>query len=184
MSVDPYRRTFDLREAVALLAATPRTFDVLVGGLPDGWAHAREAPDTWSPAEVIAHLVHCERTDWMPRLRIILEHGESRTFDPFDRDAHLRHANPPSVRPLLDELATVRAGNVESLLALDLSDADLERRGTHPQFGAVTARQLLATWVAHDFDHVMQIARIVGRQYTDAVGPWSAYLRVISGRQG
>jgi transposase len=184
MNVDPYRRTFALREATALLAATPRTLEALVGGLPDGWTDAREAEATWSPAEVVAHLIHCERTDWMPRLRIILEHGEARAFDPFDRDADLQQANPRSVHPLLDELTELRAHNVATLKALELTDADLERRGTHPEFGPVTARQLLATWVAHDFDHVMQIARVVGRQYTEEVGPWSAYLRVISGRQG
>lgn len=184
MTVDPYRRTVDLHEAAAILAATPRTLDALVGGLPDGWVDAREAEGTWSPAEVVAHLVHCEHTDWIPRLRIILEHGEARTFDPFERDAHLRDSDRPRVRPLLDDFATLRARNVETLLALDLDDAALERRGTHPAFGPVTARQLVATWVAHDLDHVMQIARVVGRQYSDEVGPWRAYLRVISGRQG
>jgi hypothetical protein len=120
----------------------------------------------------------------MPRLRIILEHGEARPFDPFDREAHLRHANPPNVHTLLDELAELRAHSVASLQSLELTDADLERRGTHPQFGPVTARQLLATWVSHDLDHVMQIARVLGRQYSEEVGPWSVYLRVISGRQG
>ena len=145
---------------------------------------AHEGGDTWSPFDVIGHLIHGERTDWVPRVKIILEHGDARAFDTFDRFAQFAASEGRTLDSLLDEFARLRRDNLKELASLRLSDADLDRRGRHPAFGSVTLRQLLATWVAHDLDHVAQIARTLARQYADEVGPWRAYLRVISGAQG
>ena len=176
------RREFSLREAVTILGQTPKTLGALLRGMPDEWIHANEGEGTWSAYDVLGHLIHGERTDWIPRVKTILEHGESRAFDPFDRLAQFAESKGKTLSSLLDEFAVVRAGSLTELARLNLKDADLDRRGRHPAFGAVTLRQLLATWVAHDFDHLMQIARVMGRQYTDEVGPWRAYLRVIESR--
>lgn len=178
------RRPFVMEEGVAILARTPATLDVLLRDLPDGWIAAHEGGDTWSPFDVIGHLIHGERTDWMPRVRIILEHGEARAFDPFDRSAQFSASEGRTLASLLDELATLRRESLRELAALRLTNADLDRRGLHPALGVVTLGQLLATWVAHDLDHVMQISRVLARQYSDEVGPWRAYLRIISGTQG
>jgi len=181
---DRTRRSFVIEEAVAILARTPATLDAMLRGLPDGWLVAHEGGDTWSALDVLGHLIHGERTDWLPRARIILEHGEARTFDAFDRFAQFAVPEPRTLAGLLDELAALRQSNLRELAALQLTDADLDRRGRHPELGVVTLRQLLATWAAHDLDHVVQISRVLARQYSDAVGPWRAYLRIISGAQG
>ena len=178
------RRAVTLDEATAILARTPATLDALLRGLPDGWIHAHEGGETWSPFDVIGHLIHGEQTDWVPRCRIILEHGEARAFDKFDRFAQFELAKGRTLDSLLDEFARLRRDNLKELASLRLSDADLDRRGRHPAFGSVTLRQLLATWVAHDLDHVVQVSRVLARQYSDEVGPWQAYLRIISGTQG
>jgi hypothetical protein len=181
---DRTRRSVDLDEAVAVLSRTPATLDALLRGLPHGWIEAHEGGETWSPFDVVGHLIHGEETDWLARLRIILDHGEARPFDKFDRTAQFQASQGRTIDVLLDEFATLRAKNLGELAALRLVPADLARTGTHPAFGRVTLGQLLATWVAHDLDHVIQIARVIGRQYSDAVGPWRAYLRIISGEQG
>jgi hypothetical protein len=178
------RRSLEIDEAVAILARTPPTLDALLRGLPDGWSAANEGDQTWSPFDVIGHLIHGERTDWIPRVRIILEHGEARAFDTFDRFAQFAASQARTLASLLDEFAALRQASLRELAALGLTAIDLERRGRHPELGVVTLRQLLATWVAHDLDHVVQISRVLARQYTDEVGPWRAYLRVISGSQG
>jgi hypothetical protein len=173
-----------MEEAVAILARTPATLTALLRDLPDGWITADEGGDTWSPFDVIGHLIHGERTDWLPRVRIILEHGEARAFETFDRFAQFERSKGRSLSSLLDEFAALRQDNLSQLAELHVTDADLDRRGRHPQLGVVTLRQLLATWVAHDLDHVVQISRVLARQYSDEVGPWRAYLRIISGAQG
>ena len=178
------RRQLAVEEAAAILARTPAALDALLQGLPDGWITANEGSETWSPFDVIGQLIHGERTDWMPRVRIILEHGERRPFDKFDRFAQFAASEGRSLGSLLDEFSRLRQENLRQLSALALTEADLDRRGRHPELGVVTLRQLLATWVAHDLDHVVQIARVMARQYSDEVGPWRAYLRIISGHQG
>ena len=178
------RRSLVVEEAAAVLARTPAALDALLRGLPEDWIGANEGGETWSPFDVIGHLIHGEKTDWMPRVRIILEHGESRPFDKFDRFAQLAASEGRSLGSLLEEFAVLRDENVRQLLRLRLSEADLDRRGRHPELGGVTLRQLLAAWVAHDLDHVVQISRVLATQYSDEVGPWRAYLRVISGQQG
>ena len=178
------RRAFALDEATAVLARTPATLDAMLRGLPEGWIQAHEGGETWSPFDVIGHLIHGEQTDWVPRARIILEHGEARAFDKFDRFAQFELSQGRTLDSLLDEFAVLRRANLRDLAALEITEADLDRRGAHPGLGVVTLGQLLATWVAHDLDHVVQVARVLARQYSDAVGPWRAYLRVISGEQG
>lgn len=175
---DRTRRQFALNEAVAILARTPATLDALLRGLPDPWITAHEGGDSWSAYDIVGHLIHGERADWLPRVSVILEHGESRPFQPFDRLAQFEHSRGRSLDELLDTFAAERRQSLRDLQALNLTPEDLDRRGRHPDFGAVTLRQLLATWVAHDLDHVMQTARVLGRQYADEVGPWKAYLRV------
>ena len=181
---DRTRRSFVLEEAVAILERTPRTLDALLRGLPDGWIAGHEGGETWSPFDVIGHLIHGERTDWMPRARIILDHGEAHPFDKFDRFAQFEVSKGRTLTSLLGEFGTLRQNNLRDLATLNLTDSDLDRRGRHPELGVVTLRQLLATWVAHDLDHIVQVSRVMARQYTDEVGPWRAYLRVISGAQG
>ncbi len=176
---DRTRRSFVMEEGVAILSRTPATLDALLRGLPDGWIAAHEGGDTWSPFDILGHLIHGERTDWMQRVRILLDHGEARPFDKFDRFAQFDASKGRTLASLLDEFAIVRQHSLGELAALDLTDADLDRRGRHPELGVVTLRQLLATWVAHDLDHVMQISRVLARQYSEEVGPWRAYLRIV-----
>ena len=178
------RRAFSLEEAIPVLERTPRTLDAMLRGLPAPWIRCNEGEDTFSPFDVVGHLIHGEKTDWMPRARMILQTGDQRAFEPFDRFAQWEASRGKKLEELLDEFAGLRAANIEALKALNLSTSDLDRRGKHPKLGSVTMRQLLATWVAHDLDHVIQIARVIGRQYTDEVGPWTAHLRIISGTQG
>ena len=167
-----------------MLRRTPAVLDALLRDLPEGWVAAHEGGGTWSPYDVIGHLIHGEQTDWLPRARIILDHGEQRAFDKFDRFAQFAASEGRALPSLLDEFAARREESLRGLASLGLTEADLERRGRHPELGAVTLRQLLSTWVAHDLDHIVQIARVLARQYSDEVGPWRAYLRIISGAQG
>lgn len=170
---------FDLATGTAVLERTPATLRAMLQGLPAAWIHADEGPDTWSPYVVVGHLIHGERTDWIPRARIILAQGADRRFTPFDRFAQLHEGDGRSLDALLDELATLRAENLAILRGWSLSDAQLALEGEHPALGTVTLRQLLATWVAHDLGHVAQIARAMARQYQDEVGPWRAYLSIM-----
>jgi hypothetical protein len=170
--------TPDLGEVVAVLERTPPTLAALLDGLPRSWLEADEGPDTFSPIAVLGHLIHGERTDWMVRVHAILEHGESRPFEPFDRFAHRGSLAGRGVPDLLSEFATLRAANAADLDSLNLTTADFSRRGRHPEFGSVTLGQLLATWVVHDVSHLGQIARVMARRYETAVGPWRAYFRV------
>ena len=174
-------RPFVLPEAINMLARTPGALDALLRGLPEGWVTANEGNGTWSPIDVVGHLIHGEQTDWIPRARIIMEQGEGRPFDPFDRFAQFDQSRDRTLDLLLDEFASLRRRSLDELDRLRLTESDLDRRGRHPEFGAVTMRQLLATWVAHDLDHLVQISRVLGRQYSVEVGPWRAYLRVIRG---
>jgi hypothetical protein len=139
-----------------------------------------EGPESFSPKDVIGHLIHGEETDWLPRVRRILEHGESRAFTPFDRFGFREKNRSVPVAELLARFARLRAENLDALEALKLQPADLERRGTHPALGAVTLRQLLATWVVHDLDHLGQVSRVMAKQYRAEVGPWVEYLGILT----
>jgi hypothetical protein len=169
----------NLSHTLALLSRTPASLNALLRDLPDAWRQANEGPATWSPFDVIGHLNHAERADWIPRARIILQHGESRAFDPFDREGHAREVQGKTIAQLLDEFARLRTSNLVELHSWKLKPADLEKRGRHPSLGVVTLGQLLATWAAHDLTHLHQISRTLAHQYREAVGPWSQYLGVL-----
>lgn len=168
---------FDLHEARALLERTPRVLRTWLDGLPGGWTDCREGEGTWSPREVLAHLVHGERTDWIPRVRHLLEHGDAVPFPPFDRAAHLSDSRP--LPALLDEFARLRQRSLADLDALGQTTLPLDAPGLHPALGPVALRQLLATWTAHDLGHLTQIARTMARRYAEDVGPWREYLSTI-----
>jgi hypothetical protein len=168
-----------LDTTIALLARTPAALDALLRDLPEAWTRSNEGETTWSAYEVVGHLIHGERTDWMPRTKIILEYGETRPFDPFDRWGHVKEVEGKSLAQLLDEFARIRAANLDELRALKLTVADLEKRGRHPALGVVTLSQLLSTWAAHDLTHLHQISRVMAHQYRDAVGPWTQFLGVM-----
>ena len=169
----------DLHQTVSLLTRTPAALNALLRDLPEEWTFRNEGDDTWSAFDVVGHLIHCERTDWMPRARIVLQFGETRAFEPFDRSGHMREGQGKSLGQSLDEFARLRSENLGELRALNLRPEDLGRRGLHPSFGVVTLSQLLATWAAHDLTHLHQVSRIMAHQYREAVGPWSAYLGVL-----
>jgi hypothetical protein len=170
---------FNLDETVAVLARTPATLDALLRGLPEKWVRSNEGKDTWSAFDIVGHLIVGERNDWMPRARIILESGEARPFDPFDRFAQSRESQNISLEQLLDDFARLRRENLAALQALNLQLEDMSRRGRHPALGVVTLQQLLATWAVHDLTHVHQLSRVMAHQHRDAVGPWSKYLGVL-----
>ena len=182
IDIDPPLPTpmdLDLPSGTAILARTPQTLRAMLAGLPAEWIDATEGPDTWSPRMIVGHLVHAERENWIPRARLILAQGPERRFTPFDR-MPAGVADAPLER-LLDDLARLRAGNLATLHGWDLGDAELALEGVHPEFGPVTLRQLLATWVVHDLSHLAQTTRVMAAQYRDAVGPWRANLRVLGG---
>ena len=171
----------NLKDAVAILERTPATLSALLKGLPETLTRATEGDATWSPYDVIGHLIHGERTDWIPRARHIMS-GETQPFEAFDRTAQFTQSQGQSLAELLTIFAELRRENVAALLAMNLTADDLDRGGVHPELGAVTLGQLLATWVVHDLDHVTQVARTMAKVYTDAVGPWSAYLSILRDR--
>ena len=170
---------YHLEHTIALLARTPASLDALLRELPEAWTRRHEGEKTWSAFDVVGHLISGERTDWMPRVRMILRSGETQAFGPFDRLGYVRETQGKSLGQLLDEFARVRSENLDELRALNLRPADLARRGKHPSLGVVTLAQLLATWPVHDLTHLHQISRVMAHQYRDAVGPWSAYLGVL-----
>ena len=170
---------FDVTEGIAVLEKTPATFRALLSGLPDVWISCNEGPDTFSPFDNLGHVIHGERTDWIPRARIIIEQGENRTFESYDRFAQDRESAGKSIADLLEEFATLRAANLVVLRSWNLTGRHLALEGEHPALGTVTLRQLLATWVAHDLGHIAQTTRVMAKRYREAVGPWRAYLPIL-----
>jgi hypothetical protein len=171
--------SFDLSETLDILGRTPAVLDTLLRGSSGSWHAVNEGPDTWSAFDVVGHLIHGEETDWVPRARIVLEHGETRPFEPFDRFAQLDRFADGSLSQLLDRFAELRQTNLELVRSWRLTDAQLALSGRHPELGLVTLRQLLATWAVHDLNHLAQIARVMAKRYTDEVGPWRAYLSIL-----
>ncbi|MEM8599650.1 MAG: DinB family protein [Bacteroidota bacterium] len=170
---------FDLDEALTLLACTPAVLDGLLRGLPDSWIAANEGPETFSPFDVVGHLIHGEETDWVPRARLIREHGASVAFEPYDRFAQAERFADATLPALLSRFAELRAANIATVEGWRLTDEDLAMEGRHPDLGIVTLRQLLATWTVHDLSHLAQVARVMAKAYADEVGPWQAYLGVL-----
>lgn len=169
----------DLQQTIALLRRTPVMLDAFLRDLPEAWTDRNEGEGTWSAYDVIGHLIHGERTDWIVRTRLILQHGESRPFDRFDRWAQQRESTGKSLPQLLDEFARLRSENLNTLESMNLSAADLQKRGRHPVLGVVTLSQLLASWPAHDLTHLHQISRIMAHQYREAIGPWAVFMGVM-----
>ncbi len=170
---------FSLPEVVAILTRTPATLDAMLRGLSDDWTRRNEGEKTWSAYDIVGHLIVGERTDWMPRVCVILEHGDSVPFVPFDRFAQFQERRDRSLAQLLDDFATARKESLAELNALNLQPEDLSRRGRHPALGVVTLSQLLATWAIHDLNHLHQLSRVMAHQYRDRIGPWGAYLGVL-----
>ncbi|MEP7381362.1 MAG: DinB family protein [Gemmatimonadota bacterium] len=171
---------FELSEGIQLLERTPATLRAMLDGLSEAWTAPNEGPDTFSAYDNIGHLIHGERTDWIPRARLILAQGANRRFERYDRFAQKRESQGKTLPQLLTEFASLRAENVASLRRMQLTERELGLQGEHPELGAVTLRQLLATWVAHDLGHIAQVARVMAKQYREAVGPWSVYLPILT----
>ena len=170
----------ELEDVRNILWRTPPTINLLLQDLPEPLLMTNEGPDTWSPYDVVGHLIHGEETDWIPRARIILEDGESRPFTPFNREAMFEKSKDQSIDDLQDTFARLRAQSLQQLDEMNLTPELLEKRGLHPELGVVTLSQLLATWVVHDLSHIGHIVRVMSKQYGDAVGPWKAYLPVLT----
>jgi DinB superfamily len=166
----------NLQDTIALLTRTPAALNALLRGLPETWTRRNEGDGTWSACDTVGHLIHCERDDWMPRAKIILQYGETRVFDPFDREGFANPDMPLNQR--LDEFARLREANLDELRSLNLQPKDLARRGQHPALGVVTLSELLATWAAHDLTHLHQLSRVMAYQYGDSVGPWVKFMGV------
>ncbi|HKV12435.1 MAG TPA: DinB family protein [Thermoanaerobaculia bacterium] len=172
--------SFDLAETLDLLGRTPVVVDALLRGTSASWHALDEGPETWSSLDVVGHFIHGEETDWVPRARIILEHGESKPFEPFDRFAQFNRFVGWSLDQLLDRFAELRRANLEIVRSWQLTEAQLELPGRHPELGAVNLRQLLATWVVHDLNHIAQISRVLARRHAEEVGVWRAYLSILN----
>jgi hypothetical protein len=170
---------FHLAEAIAVLTRTPAILNAMLRGMPNIWIRRNEGTDTWSAFDIVGHMIFGERTDWMPRVRIIVENGEARPFDPFDRFAQVNENQEKSMEQLLDDFARLRTENLAALQDLNLQPEDTKRRGKHPALGVVTVSELLATWAVHDLTHLHQLSRVMAHQYREAVGPWRAYLGVL-----
>jgi hypothetical protein len=170
---------FNLDQAIALLSRTPQTLESLLGGLPSEWVLNNEGDSTWSPFDVVGHLIHGERTDWIPRIKTVLQLGESQAFEPFDRFAQFEESKGRSLEELLTTFKDLRSGSIQTLKEMNIGPDELAKVGKHPELGRVTVKELIATWVAHDLDHVVQISRTMAKQYREEVGPWRAYLSVL-----
>lgn len=171
--------TFDKDRASQILERTPAVLRQLLAGLDDGWILNNEGPDSFSPYDVIGHLIHGEKTDWRDRAMRILDHGTTKAFDPFDRFAQFEDSRGKSLSQLLDEFESLRTANLNWFRALSLSEAQLDKRGMHPVLGEVTLRQLLSTWVVHDLTHIAQITRVMAKQYKQEIGPWKEFFRIL-----
>ncbi len=171
---------FQLDQAIEVLGRTPLTLNALLRDLSAPWIMQNEGPETWSPYDVMGHLIHGEETDWVPRAKLILEYGESRPFEPFDRVAMFERSKGKSIAELLDTFAHLRAESLRELQSLNITRELLEKRGQHPGLGVVTLSQLLSAWVVHDLGHIKQIVRVMANQYRAEVGPWTQYLSIVS----
>lgn len=171
---------FQLDHALEILKQTPATLRSLLLNLSEEWTHSNEGPETWSPFDVMGHLIHAEEADWIPRARLILDYGEKRAFEPFDRFAMFEKSKDKSLNELLDRFEQLRTENLQELERMSINPEMLAKRGMHPELGVVTLSQLLSTWVVHDLGHIGQVARVMAKQYKEAVGAWQAYLPVLS----
>lgn len=170
---------FDLKRSIEILSRTPFVIETLLDGVSNEWLMNNEGENTWSPFDIIGHLIHGEKTDWITRMEIILSNDIDKSFSPFDRFAQFEVSKGKDFSQLIDTFKTLRKKNIEILIAKNISVNDLEKKGIHPVFGEVTLEALLATWTAHDLGHIAQIARVMAKQYTDEVGPWKQFLPIL-----
>jgi hypothetical protein len=170
---------YSMERSIEVLERTPEVLKALLSGLHEDWTQNNEGPDTFSPFDVVGHLIHGEKTDWRPRINRILEHGQEKAFDPYDRFAQYTESKGKTLAQLLDEFDALRSQNMEWFRSLSLNETDFEKKGMHPVLGNVTLRNLLATWVIHDLTHIAQIARVMAKQYKDEMGPWQQFFRII-----
>ena len=170
---------FDLQQSIALLERTPKVLKAMLSGLSDDWTQNNEGEDSWSPYDVVGHLVHGERTDWIPRTFIIMNEGDQKTFEPYDRFAQFEESKGKSLEQLLDEFESLRKANLEQLKGFGLTESDYQRQGIHPSLGPVTLSNLLSAWVVHDQGHIAQISRVMAKQYKNEVGPWTRYMTIL-----
>ena len=170
---------FNLNKSLEILDRTPSVLSGLLTNLSDDWIFSNEGESTWSPFDVVGHLIHCEKTDWIPRMKIILEHGTNKTFEPFDRFAQMRTNKDKSMNSLLHDFSQLRTQNVEVLRTSSIDKVMLNKKGRHPELGEVTLQELLAAWTSHDLGHIVQISRVMAKQLKSEVGPWIKYLTVL-----
>lgn len=171
---------FDKNKSLEILKRTPVVLNGLLTGLHEDWIMANEGTDTFSAYDVIGHLIHGERTDWVVRAKRILQHGTALPFEPYDRFAQIEESKGKTLQQLLDEFAALRKENTDWLAELPLTEQDLEKKGMHPSLGEVTLRNLLSTWVVHDLTHIAQITRVMAKQYKEEMGPWPQFFRILS----
>lgn len=171
---------FELNSAISILQRTPDVLQSMLEDLPPEWTESQDRSDTWSPYDVVGHLIHGEKTDWIPRMKLLLSDAADKTFTPFDRFAQFKESKGKSLEELLAEFRQHREANITELREQDLTRADLERTGIHPTFGTVTLRQLLSTWVVHDLNHISQITRLMSIRFKEEVGPWTEFLAILS----
>lgn len=171
---------FNKEQAIVILERTPTALKNLLSGLNDEWIQSNEGSDTFSPYDVVGHLIHGEQTDWVVRAKHILAVGTTTPFKPWDRFAQFQNSKGKTLEKLLDEFEVIRQGNINWLKSVSLSEADLEKKGIHPTLGEVTLRNLLATWVVHDLTHIAQITRVMAKQYKEEIGPWTEFFRILN----
>ncbi len=173
---------FDIEQAIEILSRTPEILQAWLSDIPEAWGYCNEGSETWSAFDVVGHFIHGELTDWLPRAKLILSGDDDvPEFEPFDRFAQFEASKGKTLSELLATFAELRAKNLETLRGFNLQPADYKREGKHPELGIVNLKQLLATWVVHDLDHLGQIGKVMARQYRDEVGPWGAYLSILEG---
>lgn len=170
---------FDLNSTIELLERTPLTLFHLLNGVSEKWISKNEGEGTWTAFDVVGHLIHCEQTNWIPRMEIILSGNENRSFEPIDMSAQFTNSKGKTIDQLLNEFHSLRKSNIKKLNYLNLSDADFNKTAIHPNLGTVTLQQLISTWLVHDLDHLTQISRVMAKQYKAEVGPWVEYLKIL-----
>lgn len=170
---------FDIPKSIEILERTPLTLESMLMGLSEEWLNNNEGENTWSPYDIVGHLIFGEKTDWVIRTKIILSNSENKTFVPFDRFAQMGDGQKKPIAKLLDEFKILRAKNIEALKSLQIQEADFQSKGIHPELGEVNLKQLLSAWVVHDLGHISQISRVMAKQYKSEVGPWIAYLGIL-----
>ena len=175
-----FAMNFEVNRAIEILQQTPLAIEALLNGLSDEWISANEGKETWSPYDVVGHLIHGEKTDWIPRMEIILSKNGDKKFEPFDRFAMFKDSQGKSLQQLIDEFKKLREESLTALKAANLSEDDLLKTGIHPQFGSVTLKEHLSSWVVHDLAHISQITRVMAKQYSEEVGPWKEYLSILT----